>query len=145
MRILDENGIERQRDDLDFDLGYLKPDKVFVRHHEAIPAVEEQKHKVVTKYPKTGGVDIRWIVDVPAQEAVEAWDEYEDILRYVLYTPEELEVNAPRNIFAGECITIKGTMYKAILNIPNGECIITGQNAIETTIEEQLAELAKGE
>ena len=52
---------------------------------------------------------------------------------------------APRNITAGEYFTIDGVLYKATENIPNGEPIITGQNAIETTIEEQLAELAKGE
>ena len=52
---------------------------------------------------------------------------------------------APRNITEGEYITIDGVLYKALTNIPNGEPIITGQNAVETTIEEQLAELAKGE
>ena len=52
---------------------------------------------------------------------------------------------APRNITAGEYFTIDGVLYKATDNIPNGEPIITGQNANETTIEEQLAELAKGE
>ena len=31
-----------------------------------------------------------WIIDVPGTEAKEAWDEYEDIQRYVLYTEEEL-------------------------------------------------------
>ena len=54
-------------------------------------------------------------------------------------------VTAPRNVTAGEYITVNGTMYKATANIPNGEPIITGQNAIETTIEEQLFELTKGE
>ena len=52
---------------------------------------------------------------------------------------------APRNITAGEYITVRGVLYKIIVNIPNGERIITGQNAIATTVEEQLAELAKGE
>ena len=52
---------------------------------------------------------------------------------------------APRNITAGEYITVNGVLYKATANIPNGEPILIGQNAIETTIEEQLAELAKGE
>lgn len=52
---------------------------------------------------------------------------------------------APRNITEGECITVGGVLYKAITNIPSGEHIITGQNAIETNIEQQLAELAKGE
>ena len=58
--------------------------------------------------------------------------------------PSNLPV-APKNITEGEYITVDGVMYKAITNIPSGEHIITGQNAIETTIEEQLAELAKGE
>ena len=52
---------------------------------------------------------------------------------------------APRNIMKGECITVDGVMYKATTNIPNGASIITGQNAIETTIEEQLYEMTKGE
>lgn len=52
---------------------------------------------------------------------------------------------APRNITEGEYITVNGVMYKALVNIPNGEPIITGQNAVVTTIEEQLAEMAKGE
>ena len=51
---------------------------------------------------------------------------------------------APRNITAGEYITVNGVLYKAILNIPNGEPIIDGKNAIATTIEAQLLEL-KGE
>ena len=51
---------------------------------------------------------------------------------------------APHNIMEGEYATISGVMYKAIVNIPNGEAIIVGQNAVETTIEEQLYEL-KGE
>jgi hypothetical protein len=58
--------------------------------------------------------------------------------------PSSLPV-APRNIMEGEYITVDGVLYKAIANIPSGEPIITGQNAIETTIEEQLAALAKGE
>lgn len=69
-------------------------------------------------------------------------------------TPEEIreqeeankpKTTAPRNITEGEYVTVNGVLYKATVNIPVGERIITGQNAIETTIEEQLAELAKGE
>lgn len=52
---------------------------------------------------------------------------------------------APRNIVSGEYATVNGTLYKAIANIPSGEPIITRQNAIETTIEEQLYELTRGE
>lgn len=69
-------------------------------------------------------------------------------------TPEEIaaqeEANkpktvAPRNITAGEYITSNGVLYKATVNIPVGEHIVTGQNAVETTIEEQLYEMTKGE
>lgn len=51
---------------------------------------------------------------------------------------------APRNIVAGEYITVGGVLYLATENIPNGEPIIAQQNAIETTVEEQLYDL-KGE
>lgn len=51
---------------------------------------------------------------------------------------------APRNIFSGEYVTIQGVLYLATENIPNGEPVIAGQNAIETTLEQQLYEL-KGE
>ena len=65
-----------------------------------------------------------------------------------IYDPLPVPSNvpvAPRNITEGEYITVDGVLYKALFNIPNGEPIITGQNVVETTIEEQLAELAKGE
>lgn len=52
---------------------------------------------------------------------------------------------APRNIIEGEYVTVDGTLYKAIVNIPNGESIVVGQNAVETTVEEQLYALTKGE
>ena len=52
---------------------------------------------------------------------------------------------APRNIIMGEYITIDGVLYKATENIPNGASIITGQNAVVTTVEEQLYEMTKGE
>lgn len=52
---------------------------------------------------------------------------------------------ADHNIVAGEYVTANGVLYKAIMNIPNGGSIITGQNAVVTTVEEQLYELTKGE
>ena len=45
-------------------------------------------------------------------------------------------VTAPRNILAGEYVTIEGVLYKATENIPNGEPVIVGQNAVKTTVEE---------
>ena len=90
MRILDENGIELTNPDLT--LGHLEEEEILVAHHEAVEAVEEQGHyEVIAEYPDTNGKDVEWVVDVPGVEAQEAWDEYESILRYILYTEEELE------------------------------------------------------
>lgn len=74
----------------DYEKGYTKEDKLLVAHHEAVEAVEEKGHwKTIAEYPN-GGKDVEWIVDVPSVEAAEAWDEYEDILRFIPYTAEEL-------------------------------------------------------
>ena len=73
----------------------------------------------------------------------------EDGKTVVSFTAREIpkfpKPKASRNITAGEYITVNGILYKATTNIPNGGYIITGQNAVETTIEEQLYELTKGE
>ena len=70
--------------------GYLKNDSLFICHHDAVEAIEEQGHfEVIAEYPN-GGKDVEWIVDVPAVEAKEAWDEYEDILRFVEFDSKEL-------------------------------------------------------
>lgn len=97
MRILDVNGNEILNPD--YSLGYVVEEKLFIAHHDAIEAVEEVGHyEVVAEYPETGGKDVEWIVDVEGVDAKEAWDEYEDILRYVLFTEEELaEIEAERN------------------------------------------------
>lgn len=88
MRILNENNVEIESPDLN--LGYLKNDRIFVKHHDHVAAVEEKGHyETVRTYPN-GGKDVEWVVDVPGAEEQEAWDEYEKICRYVLYTEEEL-------------------------------------------------------
>jgi hypothetical protein len=88
MRILSIENIELTNPDLS--CGYLKNDRIFVKHHKAVERVDEQWHyEVIATYPN-GGQDVRKVVDVPGVEAVEAWDEYEDIERYIEYTEEEL-------------------------------------------------------
>ena len=90
MRILDENNVERNESELDLNLGFLQPESIVSIHHDATEAVEEIGHyEVIAEYPN-GGKDVIWVIDVPGIEAKEAWDEYEDIQRYVLYTEEEL-------------------------------------------------------
>ena len=88
MRILDVNNVELESPD--YELGTVKVDRLFIQHHEAVEAVAEAGHfEVIAAYPN-GGKDVKWIIDVAAVEAAEAWDEYEDIYRYVRYTAEEL-------------------------------------------------------
>lgn len=88
MRILDEQGNELET--YDNTKGYLVNDKVLIAHHEAVDAVEEQGHfETIAEYPN-GGKDVEWVVDKPGVEAAEAWDEYEDIYRYIPYTAAEL-------------------------------------------------------
>lgn len=90
MRILDENNIELTEEQINLELGYLKPESIISIHHEAIEEVKEVGHyEVIAEYPN-GGKDVAWIIEAPGIEAKEAWDEYEDIQRYVLYTEEEL-------------------------------------------------------
>ena len=90
MRILDENNIELTEEQINLELGYLRPESIISIHHKAVEEVKEVGHyEVIVEYPN-GGKDVVWIIDVPGTEAKEAWDEYEDIQRYVLYTEEEL-------------------------------------------------------
>ena len=88
MRIFDENNNEIQ--EYDQTKGFLKNDKILKAHHEAIKEVPEQGHyEVIAEYPN-GGKDVEWVVDVEGVKASDAWDEYEDILRFVLFTDKEL-------------------------------------------------------
>jgi hypothetical protein len=90
MRIFDEKNVEILEENVDFDLGYLEEDKMFVQHHDAVAAVDEVYHyETIAEYPN-GGKDVKKVIDVEAVEAKEAWDEYEDILRYIAYTEEEI-------------------------------------------------------
>ena len=90
MRILDENNVERNESELDLNLGFLQPESIVSIHHDATEAVEEIGHyETIAEYPN-GGKDVKWVIDVPGVEAKEAWDEYENIQRYVLYTEEQL-------------------------------------------------------
>ena len=90
MRILDENNIELTEEQINLELGYLRPESIISIHHKAVEEVKEVGHyEVIAEYPN-GGKDVIWVIDVPGIEAKEAWDEYEDIQRYVLYTEAEL-------------------------------------------------------
>lgn len=74
-------------------LGYLVDDRILIKHHDAIEEVKEQGHYEVVRLYPNGGKDIKWVVDVEEVKAKDAYDEYEDILRYIPY-PEEYFIQA---------------------------------------------------
>lgn len=77
-------------DELDFALGHLKNDKLFIAHHDAVEAQEAvYKDRIVME--ESGFPSIYKDLVSPAVEAREAYDEYEDIQVFVLYTEEELK------------------------------------------------------
>lgn len=69
MKIIDVNDNVLQWEDIDLEKGYLVEEESFVQHHDAI--VPDPEHG---QYAEAS-----------------AWDEYEIIQRYILYTEEELE------------------------------------------------------
>lgn len=89
MRIFNENKTtELNRDDLDFDLGFLKPERLFKVRHEAVEG-QEAVYTVRAVVEESGGTSIYKDLVSPAVEAKEAWDEYEDIQIFVPFTSEE--------------------------------------------------------
>lgn len=91
MRIFNNDNIELIEPDLT--KGKLVSEKRFVTHHEAIEEIIEVGHyNVIAEYPN-GGKDVEWVVDIPGTPAQEAWDEYEDILRFIPFTEAELATN----------------------------------------------------
>lgn len=99
MRILDEAGAELETPDLK--KGYLTEERLFVAHHEAVEAIAEEGHWETIAQYRNGGKDVEWVVDVTGVEAAEAWDEYEDIYRYIEYTEAELAETARQLVAYG--------------------------------------------
>lgn len=90
MRILDKDNKEIKESAVDNEKGYLVQETIIVAHHEAAGEVQEVFHyETIAEYPN-GGKDVKRVIDVPYQPAREAYDEKENILRYTLYTAEEL-------------------------------------------------------
>lgn len=94
----------------DLEKGYLQADKLFIKRHKAVKAVEEQGHYETTKEYANGGKDVEWVIDVPGVEAKPAWDEYEDIQVYIPYSEKELASFEIADLKA----KLTATDYKAI-------------------------------
>lgn len=74
----------------DLTKGYLIEDQLFVKHHNAIEAVEEQGHYETIAEYSNGGKEVEWVIDIPGVEFKDAWDEYEDINVYIPFTNKRL-------------------------------------------------------
>lgn len=86
MKIYDET-LENELVDPDLNAGKLEPAQRLVAHHDAVEEVwhyEVMKSTITEECPE--GLRIA-ITDTPASDA---WDEYETVQKYVLYTTEEL-------------------------------------------------------
>ncbi len=96
MRILDESGQELHEPDMA--KGRLVPERIVVAHHDAVEAVPKVTEDVlVWSDPDDPGNALYAKRTVaPAIPAKPAWDETEDILRYVPYTDAELAEIAER-------------------------------------------------
>ena len=88
MRILDKNNNEITSPDLE--KGYLKIETIVIKHHEAVEAKQGKSHIEVVKEYGNGGKDVITVWDEKPTEAKAAYDETEEIQRYILYSAEEL-------------------------------------------------------
>lgn len=89
MKILNVAGEEIESADLS--AGFLTEERILIAHHPATPGTPAIGHyEIIREYPN-GGQDVDFVVDSPGIDGQEAWDEYETILRYTEYTPEQLE------------------------------------------------------
>lgn len=106
-RILDKSGNELKQEDIDLNAGKLVDETITV-HHDAVEGIEEVSHvEVLKEYYQPGpdgepvldedghkivfGKDVQTVIDVPGVEAKAAYDEQEEIQRYIPYTAEELD------------------------------------------------------
>lgn len=112
MRIFDESKTQELcEESLDYNKGHLIPDKVFKLHHDAVGAIKAKTAQEIANEMQTsgrkvaeingklyevvkvfdnGGKHVEEIKPQSAVDAVDAWDEYEDVYVYKLYTQEEL-------------------------------------------------------
>jgi hypothetical protein len=89
MRILDKDNNEITSPDLE--KGYLKIETIVTIHHEAVEATPGKSHIEVVKEYDNGGKDVVEVWDEKPTEAKDAYDETEEIQRYIPYSADELE------------------------------------------------------
>lgn len=129
-RILDRNGNELKPEDINMDAGKLVSETITI-HHDAVEGVEEVSHvevlKEYYKYDLNGdpvldeaghkvvfGKDVRTVIDIPGVEAKAAYDEREEIQRYIPYTAEELQKIAKEKADAQAGVAVAAAEKSAI-------------------------------
>lgn len=111
MRILDKDNNEITSPDLE--KGYLENETLVIKHHDAVEAKQGKSHIEVVKEYDNGGKDVITVWDEKPTEAKEAWDETEEIQRYIPYSADELEKIAKANEEAEKKEAKLNSLYSA--------------------------------
>ena len=140
MRILDENGNELINPD--FAEGYYVEDTIIIAHHPAQRYIPEEYHyEIIAEYPN-GGKDVAKIIDVPGQEAKEAWDDVETILRWHWYSnddprpPQNMIANT--NIEKNQYFMVGSGLYYATSPIPQNSALVLNKNCVKVDLASAL-------
>ena len=132
MKIYDE-ALENELTAPDLELGRLEPARRLVAHHEAEDAVWHYETMPCAEHadcPK----DLRQIViDTPARAA---WDEYEDVQRYVPYTEEELAEREADKAAAEEKAAAEAAREEKIARIDSIDAQVTYTAMMTDTLME---------
>lgn len=145
MRILDADNNEITSPDLD--KGHLEIEEIVIKHHDAVPASAGKSHIEVLKEYSNGGKDVATIWDEKPVEAKPAWDETEQIQRYVLYTDDELKERAEQaeDERQASLIPTNDDLTEASLdlasNIADNESVIAELGEYIASLEERIAKL----
>lgn len=127
MKIVDINGNPIENPDLT--LGYLKQETQTV-HHDAVAGVEEVSHYETETLPdgtpaiyydadgREKGRDVRKVVDVPGVDPQPAWDEEVPVMRYILYTAEELAAQVEAKKKAEEAAAAEAKKKEELEAVP---------------------------
>lgn len=122
MKIIDVDGNEISKDNVDYEAGELVTDYVFVAEHPGVPEIPESGHTEYTveymdgtkhkfdhmpqpqDYLKDKDVvseSEEYVIDQEYVPAIDPWTENEEVLRYVLFSEEQLaEIQAQKDALA---------------------------------------------
>ena len=127
MKIIDETGIVLTTEP-DLEAGYLVED-VEVVHHDAVEGTAPQWHRETAKLPdgslaiyyrdgKEIGRDMVKVIDVPGVDPQPAWDEEVPVMRYILYTADELAAQAEAKKKAEEAAAAEAKKKAELETVP---------------------------